>query len=137
MSQKSWEQHMSALAEEMQNGLRAVAGPGGSVKERISRAARRTGLAYWRVFDLWYGKARRIDPHEIETVRSKQEQEEALRADTDELLAQVLARVAALEAALADQRASTASGPGAKAIDQGGLVGRLLGRPSGPLIGGR
>lgn len=128
---------MSALAEEMQDGLRAVAGPGGSVKERISRAARRTGLAYWRVFDLWYGKARRIDPHEIETVRSKQEQEEALRADTDELLAQVLARVAALEAALADQRASAASGQGAAAVRQGGVVDRFLGRHSGPLIGGR
>ena len=137
MSQKSWEQHMSALAEEMQDGLRAVAGPGGSVKERISRAARRTGFAYWRVFDLWYGKARRIDPHEIETVRSKQEQEEALRADTDELLAQVLARVAALEAALADQRAGAAAGPGAEAVGPGGLVDRVLGRPSGPLIGGR
>lgn len=137
MSQKSWEQHMSALAEEMQDGLRAVAGPGGSVKERISRAARRTGFAYWRVFDLWYGKARRIDAHEIETVRSKQEQEEALRAETDELLAQVLERVAALEAAFARQRQDEASGPGAEAIDQGGLVGRFLGRPSGPLIGGR
>lgn len=128
---------MSALAEEMQDGLRAVAGPGGSVKERISRAARRTGLAYWRVFDLWYGKARRIDAHEIETVRSKQEQEEAFRAETDELLAQVLARVAALEAALADQRADAAAGSGVAAIGQGGVVDRVLGRPSGPLIGGR
>ncbi|MBB6306252.1 hypothetical protein [Xanthobacter tagetidis] len=137
MSQKSWEPEVSALAEEMKDGLRQVAGPGGSVKERIVRAARRTGFSYWRTFDLWYGKARRIDGHEVEAVRSKQEQEEALRAETDELLAEVLERVAVLEAAIAERDAQEASGPRPVEVGQVGLVGRVLGRPSGPLIRGR
>ena len=37
---------------------------GDRVKVAIDRAARRAGLAYWRAFDIWYGKARRIEPHE-------------------------------------------------------------------------
>ena len=30
----------------------------------IGRAARRAGLSYSRAFNIWYGKARRIEPHE-------------------------------------------------------------------------
>ena len=38
---------------------------GDRVKAAIQRAARRADLAYWRAFNIWYGKARRIEPHEI------------------------------------------------------------------------
>ena len=36
-----------------------------TVLDRTSRLAR---LTYWRTFDIWYGKARRIEPHEIEQI---------------------------------------------------------------------
>lgn len=129
MSQKSWEHEMTALTQEMQDGLRAVAGPGGSVKERISRAARRAGLSYWRTFDLWYGKARRIDAHEIKAVRAKQDQEEALRAETDELLAALSERVALLEAALAARDEEEAQERGQAQRGPRVLVDGVLGRP--------
>jgi hypothetical protein len=41
---------------------------GDRVKAAIARAARHAGLAYWRAFDIWYGKARRIEPHEIDAI---------------------------------------------------------------------
>lgn len=52
--------------------LRELAEPwsrGDRVKVAIDRAARRAGLAYWRAFDIWYGKARRIEPHEIDAIQ--------------------------------------------------------------------
>src|SRR5947209_14578977 len=41
----------------------------------IDRAARAAGLSYWRAFDIWYGKARRIDAHEAAQIN------EAIRID--------------------------------------------------------
>jgi len=43
---------------------------GDRVKVAIDRAARRAGLTYWRAFDIWYGKARRIEPHESEAIEA-------------------------------------------------------------------
>lgn len=37
---------------------------GDRIKAAIDRAARQAGLSYWRAFDIWYGKARSIDPDE-------------------------------------------------------------------------
>jgi len=43
----------------------------------IARAAAAAGLEYWRAFDIWYRKARRIDAHEAaqitEALRIKRE----------------------------------------------------------------
>ncbi len=72
MSQKQ-ESIVSAVAREASRRLRALAEPrpvGDRVKSAIGRAARATGLSYWRVFDLWYSKARRIDAAELEAIRS-------------------------------------------------------------------
>jgi hypothetical protein len=44
--------------------------PGEYVKTAINRAAKLAGLSYWRAFDLWYGKARRVEPHEIEQIEA-------------------------------------------------------------------
>jgi hypothetical protein len=137
MSKKLLEADVNSLVDEMKDSLRSIAGNGGSVKERIVRASRLTGFGYSRTFGLWYGNARRIDAHEIETVRSKQKKEEALRAETDELLAEVLERVAVLEAAIADRDANAAEEPSPREGGQVGVVDRVLGRPSGPLIRGR
>jgi hypothetical protein len=104
--------------------LRELAEPWGSgerVKRVIERAAKAAGLAYWRASDIWYGKARRVDPREIEQI------EEALRgknerAARNELL-ELKSRLAVLEARLNAGDADFHS----PAVDQ---IGRHL-RPHG------
>ena len=60
---------------------------GDRVKTAIDRAARRAGLSYWRAFDIWYGKARRIDQSEREAVATALEQKrrESARNELQEL----------------------------------------------------
>lgn len=48
----------------MQSLLRRLGGDEGPVKRRISVAAHRAGISETRAFDIWYGKARRIEPRE-------------------------------------------------------------------------
>ncbi len=52
------------------DALKELAGPRGpgELKRAIERAARLSGLAYWRCFDIWYGKARRIELDEINAI---------------------------------------------------------------------
>lgn len=66
-----------------------------SVLDRTSRLAR---LTYWRTFDIWYGKARRIEPHEIEQIAEalRIKRERAARNEFHELKV----RLARLEASL-------------------------------------
>jgi hypothetical protein len=74
-------------------------GGAGMVKVRIDRAAKLSGLEYWRVFDIWYGKARRIEDHEIEKIARAlgNRNERAARNELRELKD----RLARLEARLA------------------------------------
>jgi len=64
----------------------------------IERAAKRAGLTYWRAFDIWYRKARRIDAHEAEQIN------EALRLKREKAAAdeyqELKIRLAKLEASL-------------------------------------
>jgi hypothetical protein len=76
--------------------------PGDRTKAAIARAAKRAGLSYWRAFDIWYGKARRVEDaeqariaealdqrrreaarHELHELRIRIERLEALMARTD------------------------------------------------------
>jgi hypothetical protein len=41
---------------------------GEKVKSAIDRAAKLSGLTYWRAFDIWYRKARQIEGYEIEQI---------------------------------------------------------------------
>lgn len=72
MSHNLWEARVTALACEIADSLRLIAPPveGANIKARIAAAARATGLSYWRAWDLWYGKARRIDAHEADAIRT-------------------------------------------------------------------
>lgn len=57
---------------ELIDALRELAEPrpvGDRIKAAISRAARATGLPYARAFNVWYGRARRIDAHEAQQIR--------------------------------------------------------------------
>ena len=66
-----------------------------SVLDRTSRLAR---LTYWRTYDIWYGKARRVEPHEIAQIA------EALRIKTEKAarneLHELKLRLTRLEASL-------------------------------------
>jgi hypothetical protein len=63
--------------------LRTLSEPwhrGDRIKAAIGRAADASGLTYWRTFDLWYGKARRVEHYEREAVAAalnKKRKEEA------------------------------------------------------------
>lgn len=64
----------------------------------IERAAKLCGLEYWRAFDIWYRKARRIDAHEAFQIT------EALRIKREKAVAneyhELKARLAKLESSL-------------------------------------
>ena len=69
------------------------------VKVAIDRASRLAGLSYWRTFDIWYGKARRVEDYEIDKIQ------EALRIKNERAarneLHDLKLRLARLEASLA------------------------------------
>jgi hypothetical protein len=93
---------MGTLPNSLGEHLRELAEPyppGDRIKAAIDRAARRIGLTYWRTFDLWYGKARRVEPHEQLAIAEALERKrrEAARNELHEL--QI--RIARLEARLA------------------------------------
>lgn len=66
-----------------------------SVLDRTARLAR---LTYWRTSDIWYGKARRIEPFEVEQIAEalRIKSEKAARNEFHELKL----RLAKLEASL-------------------------------------
>ena len=76
---------------------------GDKVKAQIARAAKSAGLSYWRAFDIWYGKARRIPESErrriAEAVEHKRKQ--AARNEMHELRLRVARIEVLLERALA------------------------------------
>lgn len=72
--------------------------PGDRVKTAIMRAARHSGLSYWRAFDIWYGKARRVEPHEIELISSAVEKKRTREAANE--LQELRLRLTRLEARL-------------------------------------
>lgn len=72
---------------------------GDRVKAAIDRAARRSGLSYWRAFDIWYGKARRID--EVERTRIAEALEHKRKEATRNELHELRLRLVRLEAILA------------------------------------
>lgn len=67
-SQKACEGQMSTASAL----LRDIAGPrgDGGVKAQIARAARRVGLTYSRAFEIWYGRARRIEARKMDKLRA-------------------------------------------------------------------
>lgn len=68
-------------ADEVAAALHDLADPrprGDRIKSAIERAAKRAGLSYWRTFDLWYGKARRIEQFECDAIT------DALKAKRDQ-----------------------------------------------------
>lgn len=85
--------------------LREIAEPwsaGEKLKDALERTMRLTKLAYWRSFDIYYDKARKIEDHEIENLK------EALRIKNERAarneLHDLKFRIARLEAMLSASR---------------------------------
>lgn len=72
---------------------------GEKVKVAIDRAARLAGIPYWRAFDIWYGKARRIEQFEYDAIAAALDKKnrEAARNEVHELRT----RITRLESLLA------------------------------------
>jgi hypothetical protein len=77
--------------------------PGERMKSVLDRTSRLARLTYWRTYDIWYGKARRIEPYEIEQIAEalRIKREKAAHNELHEaklLLARVEARLNAIDA---------------------------------------
>lgn len=101
-----------------------------NVKGAIERAARRIGLSYWRTFDIWYGKARRIEPAERAAIATAldRKRQEAARNELHELRV----RLARLEALLAQTDESFHRPEIDAARAMGGTLGHGPARPKRP-----
>ena len=71
---------------------------GDRVKAAIERAARLSGLSYWRTFDLWYAKTRRIEDYEITAINDALLKKRA--TETRNELSELRLRLARLESLL-------------------------------------
>jgi len=72
---------------------------GDRTKAAIARAAQRAGLSYWRAFDIWYGKARRIEAHEAQRIAKAVDNKRIEGARNE--LHELRARLSRLESLLA------------------------------------
>jgi|GEM_PF-2909486 len=88
--------------KDLADDLRELASPierGEKITVAIERAARSAGLGHWRVFNIWYGKARGVDVAEIAAVALALDHKR--RAERRCELQQLWARLAQLESSLA------------------------------------
>ncbi len=90
------------------DALRELAEPrpvGDLVKTAILRAARATGLSYTRAFDVWYGKARRIDAHEAQQIADalQRKREEEAHNEIHQLRTRLLKMESRMAAQTADR----------------------------------
>jgi len=74
-------------------------GDGENVKSAIDRAAKLAGLKYWRAFDIWYRKARRVEGFEIEQIAAAIEAKNEKDARNE--LRDLKARITRMESLLA------------------------------------
>jgi hypothetical protein len=78
--------------------------PKDRTKVAIGRVAQRIGLSYWRAFDIWYGKARRVGPDECVRINEALEKrrKEALHHEIHD----IKLRIALVEARLSQAHAN-------------------------------
>jgi hypothetical protein len=94
------------------NALKELAEPrpsGDLVKRAIERSARLVGVSYTRAFDIWYGKARRIDATEAQKISEALEakREEEARNEIHDLRTRLLKMEARIAAETADRRSAS------------------------------
>ncbi len=77
------------------DALKELAGEGtrgDRTKAAVGRAARLCGLSYWRTFNLWYGKAHRVEESERASIAAAldRKRQEAARNELHELRTRLL-----------------------------------------------
>lgn len=90
------------------DALKELAEPrpvGDLIKEAIGRSARIVGISYTRAFDIWYGKARRIDDFEADQIAAalQKKREEEARNEIHDLRTRLLKMEARIAAEAANQ----------------------------------
>lgn len=95
--------HLKELSEPWAAGER--------VKTAIARAAHLAGLSYWRAFDIWYGKARRVEQFERERIFKALAEKRSLAAQNE--LHDLKLRLLKLEAQLSATTKETLPATGA------------------------
>lgn len=58
-----------ATASELLRELSLPWAAGERIKSVLDRTSRLASLSYWRTFDLWYKKAHRVEPYEMDQIR--------------------------------------------------------------------
>lgn len=99
---KSWEDNENTpnslgRREKTAENLRTLGGPG-AIKSAIAVAAKLSGLTYTRTFDLWYRKAKRVEPFEFDQIVAALERKQ--RLDARQEFAELRSRMARLESFL-------------------------------------
>jgi hypothetical protein len=120
---------MAALAEasSLMRLLAEPGTPGESVKAAIRRAARRAGIDTGLGKRLWYGEARRIDADTMDRLRIAADDTKAL-GEAINARRTILARLAAVEAALGLPDADTAGRVDYPLRRQAGAANRAVAR---------
>jgi hypothetical protein len=86
---------------DVQRALQQLSEPwdrGDKIKRAIERSARAAGLSYSRAFEIWYGRARRIEQSEL--LRIQEALDDKNRRDTRNELSELRLRLARLESLL-------------------------------------
>lgn len=99
------------------------------VKSAIDRAAKLSRLGYWRAFDIWYGKARKVEAYEIEQIANAIEAKN--EKDGRNELRELKARLARIESLLASGDSHFHS----PSIDHARELVRQLGGSGRPVAG--
>lgn len=97
MTVTTWSAALKELAEPRPSGE--------YIKRSIERAAGLADLRYWRAFDIWYGKARRIDATEAQRISAALEQKREDEAQNE--LQDLRARLLKMESRLASSRSNS------------------------------
>lgn len=100
---------------------------GERIKNILDRTSRMCRLSYWRTFDIWYRKARRIEPYEIEQIQQalRIKNERAARNELHELKYRIIRLEAALAARDPDFYRADIDGIRAATSDGGGSHGAV------------
>lgn len=108
-------------------------GMGDKIKVAIERAAHRAGLTYWRAFDIWYGKARSINPIEAAAIEEAlhEKRTEERRNEAHELRL----RLERMEAMLAQSDPDFRRAPSTEARDRLRSLTRNSRAHRGSLVG--
>ena len=96
---------------------------GDRVKSAINRVSKLVGLPYWRAYEIWYGRARRIEPHELQLIAAaiQKKNEEDARNELQSLKKRISILEARLNSGAEKFHGADANQIGAQTCGAGGV----------------